>query len=338
MHYRYHKMADKIINGYHITENEALSLLNAETPEDIFTYMSAANRIRSFYKKTIVELCAIINAKSGNCSENCSFCNQSAHHNTDVVQYEMISSDKIVNQFEQLKTQNATSIGIVTSGKGLINPKDIETVCTAFEKLRDCSPVCRCASFGILPKKILLKLKKAGLHKYHHNLETAESFFHNICTTHTYQERADTIKTAKSIGLKVCSGALFGLGESPKQRVELAFALRDLNVDKVPLNFLNPIKGTPAENNKPLSPLEIFKIISLFRFVLPDKDIGVCGGREINLRGLQPLIYIAGANAVMVGNYLTTSGRNTAEDLQDIKDLGLAPLELADYSFLLSKN
>ena len=138
--------------------------------------------------------------------------------------------------------------------------------------------------------------------------------------------------------MKVCSGALFGLGETSEQRVELAVALRELDVDKIPLNFLTPIKGTPAEHNKPLTPLEIFKIVSLFRFVLPNKDIGVCGGRELNLRGLQPLIYIAGANATMVGNYLTTSGRNVVEDLRDIKDLGLVPFELADYSLLLSNN
>ena len=338
MHYRYHKMADKIISGDRLTKEDALILLKAQTPEDIFTCMSAANRIRTHYKKGIVELCGIVNAKSGKCSENCSFCNQSSHHNTSSPEYDMISADNIVKQVENLEANNATSVGIVTSGKGIKNLKDIETICAALQKIRDCSAICRCASLGILSKDTLLKLKEAGLQKYHHNLETAESFFPNICTTHSYQDRVNTIKAAKEIGLKVCSGAIFGLGESPEQRLELAFALKDLDVDKIPLNFLSPIKGTPAENNKPLSPLEIFKIISLFRFVLPDKDIGVCGGREINLRGLQPLIFIAGANATMVGNYLTTSGRSVKEDLRDIKDLGLMPFELGEYSLLLSNN
>jgi len=338
MHYRYHKLADKIISGERITEKEAVTLLKAQTPEDIFTCMGAANRIRAHYKKTIVQLCGILNAKSGKCSENCSFCNQSAHHNTSSPEYDMISSEKIVQQAEDLEANNATSVGIVTSGRGIKSLKDIETICAALQKMRDCSPVCRCASLGIVSKETLLKLKESGLQRYHHNLETSESFFPSVCTTHSYQERVDTIKTAKELGLKVCSGALFGLGESPEQRLELALSLRELDVDKIPLNFLSPIKGTPSENNKPLTPLEIFKVISLYRFVLPNKDIGVCGGREINLRGLQPLIYIAGANATMVGNYLTTSGRNVKEDLRDIKDLGLVPFELEDYSLLLSNN
>ena len=197
MHYRYHKMADRVITGYKITEEEAVNLLKAETPEDIFTFMSAANRIRSHYKKTIVELCGIVNAKSGKCSENCSFCNQSAHHSTSTPEYDMISSDQIAKQVEDLGANSATSVGIVTSGKGIKSTKDIETICSALQKIRDCSPVCRCASLGIVSRETLLKLKQAGLQRYHHNLETAKSFFDNVCTTHSYQERVDTIKAAK---------------------------------------------------------------------------------------------------------------------------------------------
>jgi biotin synthase len=182
-----------------------------------------------------------------------------------------------------------------------------------------------CASLGVLSKDQLSCLREAGLKRYHHNLETAESYFPTICSTHTFQERVQTIRSAQKEGFEICAGGIFGLGETPEQRIELAFTLRDLDVDSIPLNFLNPVPGTPAEHCSPLPPLDILKIISLFRFVLPEKDIRVCGGREVCLRTLQPLLYLAGANGTMVGNYLTTGGRNPEIDLQEMHDLGFTP-------------
>jgi biotin synthase len=175
-------------------------------------------------------------------------------------------------------------------------------------------------------------LREAGLQRYHHNLETSESHFPRVCSSHSYQERLDTIHAAKRAGMEVCSGGVFGLGESPRQRVELALALRELDVASVPLNFLNPIRGTPAEHYPLLAPLEILTIIALFRFVLPAKDIRVCGGRETGLRTLQPLMYLAGANATMTGNYLTTGGRNPDIDRKEIEDLALNVLLPDDLS------
>ncbi len=323
MHRMYNKLADKIIDGYQITQDEALTLLSATKLTDIFAFLNGANRIRDHFKGSDIQLCGIVNAKSGRCSENCCFCAQSVHYQTDVNEFPLLPLDEIVKQAINVENQKATSVGIVTSGRSVRNDEDLENICQAIRALKDSTPIHRCASLGIMSVNQLQKLKNAGLERYHHNLETAESFFDKICTTHTYKERIDTVKAAKQVGLKVCSGALFGVGEQPEHRVELAFALRELDVDKIPLNFLNPIPGTPAANVKRLSPLEILKIISLFRYVLPTKDISVCGGREVNLRGLQPLIYIAGANAAMVGNYLTTSGRNHTVDIEDIGDLGL---------------
>ena len=166
-------------------------------------------------------------------------------------------------------------------------------------------------------------LVKSGLKRINHNLETSESFFPNVCSTHAFADRVNTIRVAKESGLEICSGAIFGIGEGINDRINLAFTLKDLDVDVVPLNFLHPIPGTPFEDCTPLTPMEALKIISVFRFILPDKDIKVAGGREVNLRDLQSWMFYAGANSTMIGNYLTTKGRKVEEDLQMINDLKL---------------
>ncbi len=177
------------------------------------------------------------------------------------------------------------------------------------------------ASLGLLTEELADALAEAGCVTYHHNLETARSFFPNICTTHDYEEDVKTVKLAKAAGMKVCCGGIFGLGESCDQRVELAETLRELEVDSVPLNFLNPIKGTPLENHKFLTPMDCVRAITMFRYFLPDKPISVCGGRETNLRELQSWIFMAGASGTMVGNYLTTSGRDRDIDMQMFADI-----------------
>jgi biotin synthase len=182
-----------------------------------------------------------------------------------------------------------------------------------------------CASLGLLTPEIANTLKKAGLVRYHHNIETAPSFYPAICSTHSIEARLETIRIAQAAGLEVCSGGILGLGESREQRVEMAFTLRRLGVDSVALNFLTPIPGTPLEGRQPLPPLEALKTIALFRFILPQADVRTCGGREKGLRTLQPLMYPAGSNGTMIGNYLTTEGRDPAVDIQEIIDLGLVP-------------
>ncbi len=181
----------------------------------------------------------------------------------------------------------------------------------------------RCASLGIIDEATARRLKDAGVEEYHHNLETARSFFPNICTTHDYEEDVATVRAVKSAGLKACCGGIFGMGESREQRIEMAFTIKELDVDSIPMNFLNPIKGTQLENAEPMAPFEILKTIAVYRLIFPDKDIKLAGGREKNLRDLQCMMFAAGANSTMIGNYLTTFGRPASEDLQMINDLGL---------------
>lgn len=283
-----------------------------------------ANKIRKKYHKDIVSLCAIVNAKSGLCSEDCVFCTQSVRHKTDINRYPFISAEAIFEKAKEAVSIKASCFGIVTSGKGLNSEKELSIICNALKLIEQNLPkLHRSASLGIVSKEILLRLKKAGLERYHHNLETSERFFPNICSTHSYNERFDTIKSAKEIGLEVCSGGIFGLGETIQDRIELALTIKRLNVNSVPLNFLNPIKGTKCEDFKPILPLEILKTIAIFRILLPDKDIKVCGGRNVNLRSLQSMIFFAGASGMMIGNYLTTAGNDPKMDLKMIEDLGL---------------
>jgi biotin synthase len=216
-----------------------------------------------------------------------------------------------------------TRFSIVTSGKRLPR-KEVEIVADALAAL-DTSRISTCASLGCLEREDMDLLKEAGVTRYHHNLETAESFFERICTTHTYKERIRTIEHAKAAGLTVCSGGIFGLGETDEQVMELALTLKYLDVDAVPLNFLAPISGTPMENSRFLTPLRCLRIIAIFRYMLHDKDILICGGRELNLGQLHPLVFAFGASGIMTSDYLTTRGRSLDEDLAMLGQLGLCP-------------
>jgi biotin synthase len=319
------QLTDGIIGGDAITTEEAQQIISLETQEEIIMLMAHATLLRNRFKGREIDLCSVVNAKSGRCTEDCAFCAQSVHHKTEVKTYPLLAAGELVRSAHEAYQCGAKRFGLVTSGKGITSSGELDTVIEALEEISQKTDLAPCASLGVLSNEQIRVLCAAGLKRYHHNLETAESFFSEICSTHSYQERVKTIHAAQEAGLEVCSGALFGLGETEDQRIELAFALKELNVDSVPLNFLNPVSGTPLEKRAPLDPLEMLKIIALFRFVLPEKDIRVCGGREVGLRTLQPLMYVAGANGTMVGNYLTTSGRSPEVDLQEIHDLGLVP-------------
>jgi biotin synthase len=317
-------LEDRVLEGGYMEEEEALRLMSLEGP-DIFSLIASANRIRTRFKDNKISLCSIINAKSGNCEEDCSFCPQSIHHSAEVDPFPHVDPDKVIREMNKARNQGADRFGIVTSGKGP-GEKDREYILDVLARLREEGSLHRCASLGIINREEAAQLKEAGLQEYHHNLETARSFFPGICATHEYQEDVDTIIAIKEAGLLACCGGIFGLGESAEQRVELAQTLRELDVDSIPLNFLHPIPGTPAENNKPLRPMEVLKIIAVYRFYLPDKDIKVAGGREHNLRDLQSWMFAAGANSTMVGHYLTTAGRDYRADLKMIEDLELVVL------------
>jgi len=283
--------------------------------------LASARSIRIQRLGRTVSLCAIVNAKSGRCSENCAFCAQSAHHETDSPVYPFMSPARIAQAAETMLHMGARRFGIVTSGLSL-SEDDFKRLLESVHAVAALGMEAD-ASCGVLNREQLAALKKAGLKAYHHNLETARSFFPQICTTHDYERDVQTVSDALAVGLYVCSGGIFGLGESWSQRAELALTLRELGVDSVPMNFLLPIKGTPMGTRTPLSSEEALKIIALFRFLLPDAHIRICGGRQIvfgRKSGILPLE--AGASGLMIGDYLTTKGLDANADREGILKAG----------------
>ncbi len=316
-------LTDQILedDNFLISGSEAQTL--AALPEDeTMDMILCAGRIRREYKGNRVFACSITNAKSGFCTEDCAFCAQSAHHQTGIETHPLMNAQDMMADALRLHEGGATEYSMVTSGYALTD-QEIETIGRAAGMIREKTDLMLCSSLGILTEERAKKLKASGLSSYHHNLETARSFFDRICTTHDYEDDVQTVKIAKAAGLRVCSGGILGMGESWAQRVEMALTLRDLDVDSIPINFLNPIPGTRMAERPLLSPLEALKCIALFRFVNPRKDITICGGREVTLRDLQSWIFAAGANGLLVGNYLTTQGRDVKADMDMIRDLGL---------------
>jgi biotin synthase len=311
----------KTVGGNNLSTDDARRLHHAGQ-EKPFLLMAAAAEIREHFKGRQVNLCGIVNAKSGICPEDCRFCAQSAHYCTDAPQYPLIKKEEMVEKASQAKEFGAHMFGIITSGTRIVDEKEWKEIYGAVKDIKALG-INPCVSLGMLDHGRAVKLKEAGLFRYHHNLETARSFFDSICTTHEYQEDIDTVVAARQAGLSTCSGGIIGMGETMDQRIELAMTLRDLGVDCVPVNILDPRPGTPLAGIGRLSPIEILISIALFRFILPDKDIKLCGGKETNLRQLLPLGIIAGCNSLMTGNYLTTPGRSPELDIEMIRDLGL---------------
>jgi biotin synthase len=303
-----------------IDREYALSL-SGVSGEEIFKLLVIANSVRLRNRGNKIDLCSIINAKSGYCPEDCAFCAQSVHSRTDIKRYPLIGKEEILNAALSSKTKGARRFCIVTSGKK-VTPQELDRICDFVSELRKVG-LLPCATLGLLSYSELKALKDAGLYRYHHNLETSELFFREICTTHTFKEKIETIRAAKSLGLSVCSGGIFGMGESWEDRIDMAFTLKELGVDSIPINFISPIKGTPLGDRELLNPLEALKIIAIYRLILPTCEIRICGGRPNTLRELNSYIFLAGADSLLIGNYLTTQGRDPEDDLQLIKDLGL---------------
>lgn len=315
-------MAEKVINGEgQINRDQALALAAADAGSTM-DLIYCAGKIRQRFMNNEVFKCAIINAKSGMCPEDCAFCAQSAHHHTNAQVYDLISPQALEEKGLEMAAAGATNYSVVTSGTSLTD-EEIDIVCNVARRLKEKTDLSLCASVGMLTQEAAAKLREAGISRYHHNLETARSHFEAICSTHDYEDDIDTVKAAKAAGMAVCSGGIFGMGESWTQRVELAFTLKELDVDSVPINFLNPIKGTRLEQQPMLPPLEALKIIALYRFIFPQKDITICGGREAALKDFQSWVFAAGANGLMVGNYLTTQGRNLEADIEMIKEFSI---------------
>ncbi|MEW6096041.1 MAG: biotin synthase BioB [bacterium] len=288
--------------------------------EDVVDLISVANRVRKEYAGEGIDLCSIINAKSGECTEDCHFCAQSVHYKTDISTYPLKSEEEILQAAKNAQAAGATRFCIVISGR---NPqiKDFKEIVSVLGKLRKETNLKLDCSLGSLTEDEVYSLKDAGVSRYNHNIETSEDYFAQICSTHSYKDRLPTLKILKKAGLEICCGGIIGLGEDWNERIKFAFALKELDVDCIPINILNPRPGTPLENVKPLAPMEIIKTIAIFRLILKDKIIKIAGGREVNLRDLQALALVAGANGLIIGDYLTTQGRMASLDLQMIKDL-----------------
>jgi biotin synthetase len=315
------RLEEKVLAGQEVTREEARELGELDGP-DLYQLFAAASRIRDLRAGTKVDLCSIVNAKSGACSENCKFCAQSAHHQTEIDIYDLLDEESILERALQMEAEGAKRYSLVTSGRG-IREGDFVKVLGIYRRLARETNLKLCASLGIITEDMARRLKETGVTTYHHNLETAASYFPQICTTHSYQDRINTIKACRAAGLAICSGGIISMGESMAQRLEMAFALRELNVQSVPLNILSPIAGTPLEKQNVLPPLEILQTIAIYRFILPEASLRFAAGRENALRNLQAMGYLAGINATLVGSYLTTSGRTVAEDIQMILDMGL---------------
>ena len=325
-HARLEQLGQSVLSGGRVTRQEGQWLFELEAESDIFDLLSWANRIREHFKGNKIHLCSIVNVKAGGCSENCRFCSQSAAYQTDSPRYGLIDVDPVLEAANEAQANGVTALGLVAAWRGLEEGPVLDEICGQLEELKRSGKARPDASLGIIKtQKVADRLKEAGLECYNHNLESSQRFFPQVCTTHTYDERVQTIKHLKQAGIKICSGGILGMGETRADRCELAFSLKELGAHIVPINVLNPIPGTPFAEHEPLPPLEILKTIACFRFILPRQEIMVAGGRTVNLRDLQSLIFAAGASALMVGNYLTTLNQPVEKDLQMLKDLGLDP-------------
>jgi biotin synthase len=325
-HIRIAALGQGVLGGGHITRDEADWLFNLEASADILDLLSWANRIRERFKGNKIHLCSIVNAKAGACSENCSFCAQSSFHQTGSPKYGFIDPEPVVEAADEAGKNQVTAVGLVAAWKGLNEGPMLDEVCDRIRELKANGKTRPDASLGIIKsQKVADRLKEAGLECYGHNLESSRRFFPHTCTTHSFEDRLETIGYLKKAGLKICSGGIIGMGETRADRCDLAFELKRIGANVVPINILNPIPGTPFERNQPLPVMEILKTIACFRFILPRQEIMIAGGRTVNLRDAQSMIFMAGASALMVGNYLTTLNQPVEKDLQMIKDLGLDP-------------
>jgi biotin synthase len=317
------KIKTRILNGGEITfeESKQLITLDLEDKSTLELLFDAANEIRKKFCGDDFDLCTIMNAKSGRCSENCKYCAQSAHFSTGAEVYPLVNSSQALEMAKGIEKDGAHRFSLVTSGRGIASESELHALIAIYEELREKTSLNLCASHGIISYEEALALKEAGVSTYHHNLESSANFYPEICTSHTFQDRVDTIKNAQKAGLRVCSGGIFGLGESQLDRIEMAFSLKELEVDSIPLNILTPIPGTPLENNEALDPLEILKTIAIYRFINPKISIRYAGGRSL-LREYAKKGLSAGINSALTGNYLTTTGSTIESDKKMAREAG----------------
>lgn len=310
------KLAKKVKRRYKVSAAEAMKLYSQPLAE----LTAAANEIRIKFCGNGFDICTIINGKCGKCSENCRFCAQSAHYGAEISEHPLLSSEELYAEAAKNAEAGVVRFSIVTSGKKL-SDDEIEKACEAIEKIKRERDISVCASFGLLDRVQFEKLKAAGVERIHNNLETSRKNFPNICTTHSFDDKIAAVKAAQAAGLTVCSGGIIGLGETREDRISMASELRELGIKSVPVNVLNPIKGTPLGDAERLSEEEILRTVAVFRFMLPDAAIRLAGGRGL-MKDKGKSCFLSGANAAISGDMLTTSGITVATDLEMIAELG----------------
>jgi biotin synthase len=318
-------MIEIALKGQSISSDKALQL-ESFTHEELDYLFIGTDRIRDKFKGDDVKICSIVNAKSGRCVEDCSFCAQSSSFQTDAPETELMSVDEMVAAAKEAEAFGANEFSIVASGTKMDDRKELDKVIAAVRRIKAETKLETCCSLGLMELDDLKELKAAGLDRCHHNLETAASFFNKIVTTHTYEDEVKAVQNAKEAGLQVCVGGIFGMGETFAQRVELAFSIRDLGTQSLPINFLKPIDGTGLDHLETIEYYDALKTIALLRLVLPKIDLFVCGGREEVMTDKQEQLFSAGANGILGGNYLTTKGQDPKRDIEMIQSLGLRPI------------
>lgn len=309
---------EKAVAGIGCTPEEAVELLAVDEAE----LFAGATKIREAHFAKDVQLCCIINAKSGKCDMDCRFCSQSGHNSTEIEVYPFMKSENLEEQIREDIKDGDRMCGVVTSG-GKLSTEELKELADTVKKIGNGQQAPVCGSLGRLTPEDLTMLKESGVTRFHHNLEASEKYYPEICSTQDWSQRLDTVKAAQEAGLKVCSGGLFGLGESWQDRIDLALTLRELEVDSVPINFLYAHPGTPMKDQHPLTAEEALRIIALYRFLLPKCTLRICGGRSHILGERQSELFAAGANGLMTGNYLTVKGSQSESDHEMIKNLGL---------------
>ena len=312
-------LADEIIQGKRLEPQDDTSYLLTAPIDEL---QEAAGKIQRAFCGNHIDLCTIINGRSGRCSENCRYCAQAACHHTGIDEYPFLTAEEIIANAKANEKAGVNRFAIVTSGRALAG-EEFEHAIAAYEKMRDPLSIELCASHGIITREQFRRLRKAGVTSYHHNIETSSRFFPKICTTHTYDDRIRTIKIAQEEGLRVCSGGIIGMGEDWQDRLDMAFELQALGIESIPINALMPIPGTPLEKQKPLDSDQILRTIALFRFVNPTANIRLAAGRKL-LPENGATAFLHGASASITGNMLTTSGTTIEEDIRMLARLGLS--------------
>lgn len=311
------KLKNKVLNNYKLTKKDALNLIDVEL-EELCVY---ANEIREKFCGNKFDACTIINIKNGRCSEDCSFCAQSKHYKHNINTYPLLTKSELKEKTLTIFNEGFERISYVASGKKM-SEKELNILSDLIKELNnEYNTIKICASLGLLNKNKISILEKSGIDRIHNNLESSRHYFKEICTTHSYEEKLDTLQLVKNSNIMICSGGIFGMGESFEDRVDLALLLRDLEVKSIPINILNPIKGTPVEDNEVLSNDELCRIIAIFRFINPDAFIRMAGGRTL-LEDNGKKAFQSGANAAILGNMLTTAGVKIEEDLKMLDELG----------------